>query len=63
MLDNTNKLPDDPSILKGLIASLTSELTNRDGELKSRDILIEKLKHQLVGLRHHQFGARSESLD
>ena len=32
-------------------------------QLKSRDLLIEKLKHQLSGLRRHQFGARSESLD
>jgi transposase len=56
MLDDADTLPDDPSVLKGLVASLASEL-------KSRDILIEKLKHQLAGLRRHQFGSRSESLD
>ena len=33
------------------------------GELKSRDILIEKLKHQLAGMRQHRFGSRSEALD
>jgi len=32
-------------------------------KLHGRDLLIEKLKHQLAGLRRHQFGARSESLD
>ena len=63
MLDEVNNLPDDPSVLKELIASMASELTNRDAELKSRDILIEKLKHQLSGLRRQQFGSRSESLD
>ncbi len=63
MLDSVDTLPDDPSVLKDMIASLASELTNRDAELKSRDILIEKLKHQLVGLRRHQFGSRSESLE
>jgi len=63
MRDKVDKLPDDPSVLKDMIASLSSELTNRDAELKSRDILIEKLKHQLAGLRRHQFGVRSESLD
>jgi transposase len=63
MLDDVKNLPDDPSLLKGLIASMASELTSRDAELKSRDILIEKLKHQLFGLRRQQFGARSESLD
>ena len=63
MLDGVKNLPDDPLTLKALIASMVSELTNRDAELKSRDLLIEKLKHQLSGLRRHQFGARSESLD
>ena len=56
MLDDALKLPDDPSVLKNLVASLASEL-------KSRDLLIKKLKHQLAGLRRHQFGARSESRD
>jgi transposase len=56
MLDDVQTLPDDPSALKDLVVSLASEL-------KYRDILIEKLKHQLVGLRRQQFGARSESLD
>lgn len=56
MLDEVQILPDDPEILKGLVASLTSEL-------KSRDLLIDKLKHQLAGLRRHQFGARSEAID
>ena len=63
MLDDAKDLPDDPSLLKGLIASMASELTSRDAELKSRDILIEKLKHQLSSLRRQQFGSRSENLD
>ena len=56
MLDDAQDLPNDPDALKGLVASLASEL-------KSRDILIEKLKHQLAGLRRDRFGSRSESLD
>ena len=32
-------------------------------ELKFRDILIEKLKHQLAGMCQHRFGSRSEALD
>lgn len=56
MLDDAQDLPNDPGVLKGLVASLASEL-------KSRDILIEKLKHQLAGLRRDRFGSRSESLD
>ncbi len=56
MISDAKDLPDDPALLKGLIASLTSELT-------SRDVLIAKLQHQLSGLRRHQFGSRSESID
>ncbi len=56
MLDDAKELPNDPAQLKGLVASLASEL-------KFRDILIEKLKHQLAGMRQHRFGSRSEALD
>ena len=56
MLDEAKNLPNDPAALKGLVASLASEL-------KFRDILIEKLKHQLAGMRQHRFGSRSEALD
>jgi transposase len=56
MISDAKDLPDDPALLKGLIASLTSELT-------SRDVLIAKLQHQLSGLRRHEFGSRSESIN
>ena len=56
MLDNAKNLPNDAAALKGLVTTLASEL-------KSRDILIEKLKHQLAGMRQHRFGSRSEALD
>ena len=32
-------------------------------ELQERDYRIEKLKHQLAGLRRHRFGSRSEAID
>jgi transposase len=56
MLDDLETLPDDAEELKGLVGLLA-------GELKSRDILIEKLRHQLAGHARHRFGSRSESLD
>ena len=56
MLDDLQALPNDPSRLKEIVSVLA-------GELKSRDILIEKLKHQLAGHNRHRFGGRSESLD
>ena len=56
MVDALKTLPDDPSRLKEMVNVLA-------GELKSRDILIEKLKHQLAGHNRHRFGAKSEGLD
>ena len=56
MLKDAENLPDEPAALKGLVTSLASES-------KSRDILIEKLKHQLAGMRRHRFESRSEALD
>ncbi len=56
MLNDLETLPDDPSRLREIVSVLA-------GELKSRDILIEKLKHQLAGHNRHRFGAKSESLD
>lgn len=56
MLADLETLPDDAEELKGLVGLLA-------GELKSRDILIEKLRHQLAGHARYRFGSRSESLD
>jgi hypothetical protein len=56
MLNDLEPLPDDPSQLREIVSVLA-------GELKSRDILIEKLKHQLAGHNRHRFGSMSESLD
>ena len=63
MPNDARTLPDDPSRLKDMVADLASECGVLMGELKSRDILIEKLKHQLAGMRRHRFGASSEALD
>ncbi|MBO6798471.1 IS66 family transposase [Maricaulis sp.] len=54
--NTSSDLPDDIDALKGAVGVLERELYNRD-------LLIEKLKHQLAGLQRHQFGSRSESLD
>ena len=39
------------------------QLAARYAELRNRDLLIEKLKHQLAGLHRQRFGATSEALD
>jgi len=49
MTDAAQVLPDDIAELKAMV--------------RYRDLLIEKLKHQLAGLRRHRFGSSSEALD
>ncbi len=56
MLEAALNLPNEPTKLKELVGALASEV-------KSQALLIEKLKHQLEGLRRHRFGASSEALD
>jgi transposase len=63
MPDAAQNLPDDSSRLKDMVTALPGECGVLMGELKSRDILIEKLKHQLAGMRQHRIGSRSEALD
>ena len=58
-----HELPDDIAALKAMVLASRAALSARDAELHGRDLVIEKLKHQLAGLRRHQFGARSESMD
>ena len=57
---NVADLPDDIDALKAMIGDLVAR---HDNELHGRDLLIEKLKHQLAGQLRHRFGASSESLD
>ena len=60
MLDATRShprsLPEDPDELRSFTALLLAEV-------KSQAVLIEKLRHQLVGHRAHRFGTSSESIE
>ena len=63
MLEEAHSLPDDIAALKAMVLASRAELAARDAELRNRDVLIEKLKHQLAGLRRQRFGTASETLD
>ena len=63
MLEEAQALPDDVAALKAMVLTSRAELAARDAELRNRDLPIEKLKHQLAGLRRQRFGATSETLD
>ena len=63
MLEGYDSLPEDAAALKALVLDQRAEITARDAEIRSRDVLIEKLKHQLAGMRRNRFGASAEALD
>ena len=63
MLEARQNLPEEAADLRVLLASREVEIIGFKAELHSRDLLIVKLKHQLFGLRRHQFGSSSEALD
>ena len=56
MLNVEKTLPKDPDELRQFTALLLAEV-------KSQAVLIEKLRHQLAGQRHHRFGSSSESIE
>ncbi len=56
MLDEAVPLPEDLSDLKALARLLLAEV-------KAQAVLIEKLRHQLAGLRTHRFGTSSETAE
>ena len=63
MLEASSDLPDNVAALQAMIALQNEKLSIFKAEIKERDYRIEKLEHQLAGLRRHRFGARSEALD
>jgi transposase len=70
MLEAPEDMPGDVAALQAMIGVRDAEidltkqkLTIFETEIRSRDYQIEKLKHELAGLRRHRFGSKSESLD
>lgn len=63
MLGTTQNLPGDIAELRAILAVRDEEIAASKAEIRVRDLLIEKLKHQLAGMRRHRFGPSSEALD
>ncbi len=63
MLGTTQNLPGDIAELRAILAVRDEEIAASKAEIRVRDLLIEKLEHQLAGLRRHRFGPSSEALD
>ncbi len=62
-----NPTPENPqtdvAALQALLAEKEAEIAGFKVQLRGRDFLIEKLRHQLAGMRRHRFGSSSEALD
>ena len=56
-------LPKDVATLQAMVRSAQADLAAREADVRNRDLIIEKLRHQLAGLRRQRFGVSSESLD
>lgn len=70
MRETPSDLPDTVAELQAMIALRDAGIETRDqklsiygDEIRARDFEIEKLRHQLAGLRRDRFGSKSESLD
>src|SRR5271167_995067 len=69
MAPGTAHIQIDPAALLALLAGRDAAIAAREkdieafkAQLRGRDLLIEKLRFQLAGLRRHRFGATSEAL-
>jgi transposase len=63
MFKAPSDLPRDIDELQAIIALQNKKLSIFAAEIQERDYRIEKLKHELAGLRRHRFGSRSEAID
>ena len=77
MLKTDHNLPQNVAQLQAMVLSSALKITSRDTEISTfeaeisayknevhaRDLLIEKLQHQLAGMQRHRFGSTSETLD
>ena len=67
-------IPEDPSELRQFAAQIRTDYTDLEdrysslevrhkAEIMNRDMMIEKLRHQLFGMRKDKFGSTAENLD
>ena len=63
MPEASSELPETVADLQAMIGVRDEKLAIFETEIRARDYQIEKLKHELAGLRRHRFGSKSEALD
>ncbi len=63
-MSNTHAdLPNDPAVLKALIAALQAENDRMSATLRAHDLMIQALRVRIAKLQKQKFGASSEKIE
>jgi transposase len=63
MLNDAATLPDDPAVLKAMIAALQAENAKISATLRAHDQLVQALRLRIAKLQKQAFGANSEKIE
>lgn len=63
MLNAASDLPEDPALLKALIAQLQAQNTKLTTTLRAHDLVVQALRLQIARLRRQAFGKSSEKIE
>ena len=56
-------MPDDPAVLKAMIAALQAENAKMSATLRAHDLLVQALRIRIAKLKKQKFGASSEKIE
>ena len=57
------QMPDDPAVLKAIIAALQAENAKMSATLRAHDLLVQALRIRIAKLKKQKFGASSEKIE
>lgn len=63
MSDNAVSLPDDPAVLKAMIAELQAKNQQMSATLRAHDLMVQALRIRIAKLKKQKFGASSEKIE
>lgn len=63
MSNSAASLPDDPALLKAMIAALQAENEKMSASLRAHDLLVQALRARIAKLQKQAFGANSEKIE
>ena len=63
MSDAATELPNDPAVLKAMIAALQAENQKMSASLRAHDLLVQALRVRIAKLQRQKFGPSSEKIE